>query len=649
MLRLIRRMLDSKVGVWLAIGFVVLVGIAFAGADLSGTLSGLNTNVGGGDDAVITVGDREVGEPEFRDRVQSGYQAASARQPGLTLAQFIEQGGFDGTVDRVLNAVGLEEFGVANGLRAGRKLVEGEIASTPSFFGPNGRFDQATYARVLQGSGLTEAQLRDDVRNGLITRQLLVPVGLNSYVPPSVARAYARLSLESRTGQVVEVASAAMPAGAQPTDAEVAAFYRANRARYTVPERRVFRTATLGTAQVAAKAVPTDAEIAAFYRDNPAEYAVRELRDLTQVAFFDRAAADRFAKAVTGGQSFAAAAKAAGLEPLVIRDQDREAYARTNGAALAGAVYGASQGQVVGPVASQGSFTVVRVDKATTRAARPLATVRADIVRQLTEAKTGQLLSDLVDRVYKRIDDGESLPDIARAEGLALQTTAPLTAAGADPDKPGAPPALPAPVVQPLSVMASGDDPVIETLVPDQQFLLADVARVVPATARPLASIRAQVAADVVAGRQQAQARKIADGIIAAVAKGRTLAQAIAAAGVALPAPRSVTLRREQLEAAQGPVPAPLRLLFAMAKGGAKRVGAPDGKGYGVVVLTAITPGDEAKAAQAVARTGPQLAEVFGNEYQQQFARAARDAVGTKVDDAQLGRVRGSLTGATAR
>lgn len=647
MLRLIRRMLDSKVGVWLAIGFVVLVGIAFAGADLSGTLSGLGTNVGSGDDAVITVGDREVGEPEFRDRIQTGYRAASQRQPGLTLQQFVEQGGFDGTVDRVLNAVGLEEFGLANGLSAGRKLVEGEIASERTFFGPSGRFDQVTYTRVLRENGLTEQELRDDVRNGVLTRQLLVPVALNSYAPPSIATAYARLSLESRTGQVVEVPSDRMPKGEPPTDSQIADFYGKNRARYTVPERRVFRSAGFGADSVAAKARPSEQDIAAAYRADQATYGARELRDITQVAFFDRAAAQAFARKVAGGQTFAAAAKAAGLEALTIRDQDRTAYARSNGDALVAAVYGAPQGKTIGPVAGQGSFTVARVDNVTDRPVRPLASVRGEIVERLTQERTQQLLSELDSRLYQRIDDGESLPDIARAEGLTLQTSAPLTAAGVDPDRPQAGPAFPPALAQRLSVLASGDDPVIEPAGEDGRFVVVDVERVVPAAARPLAAIRDRVAADLIQSRQQARAKQVADGIIAAMAKGRTLAQAMAAAGVSLPPPQTVSLKRQQLEAAEGAVAAPLRLLFAMAPGTAKRVSAPDKRGYGVVVLTKVMPGDPKQAAEAVARSGQQLAEVLGSEYEQQFARAARLSVGTSQDDAALGRLQGSLTGAT--
>ena len=647
MLRLIRRMLDSKVGVILALAFVVFVGLAFALTDVSRQVSGFGSSVGGGGD-VLQVGKAEVGESDLRDRVQSGYRAASARQPELTLTSFVAGGGFETVVERTLNLLGIEQFGLANGLRVSKKLVDGEIASEPSFRGASGTFDEATFRRLLAENQLSEAEVRNDIRAGLMARQLLVPVGLNPFVPPSIARTYATLSLESRSGQVAAIPADAMPRGAAPSDNEIAAFYRANLSRYTVPERRVVRIARFGTDTIAAKATPSEAELAAAYRQNAAQYTATELRDLTQVSFFDQTAAQAFYQAVSGGQSMAAAARAAGLQPVTIENQDRAAYARSNGAALAQAAFSAPEGRVLPPVRSQGSFTVVRVDNVTQRPARSLDQVRDELTAQLTQARSAQLLSELSDRLYDRIDNGESLPDIARAEGLELTTTPPITAAGVNPDAPGGQPVLPPQVSQRVSVLGSNDDPTIETIAPDEQFYIADVERVLPAAPRPLAQIRERVAADLVAERQAAQAKRVADDVIARVARGQSLAEALRATGLNLPPVQPVSVRRQDLEAAQGPVPAPLRLLFAMAPGSAKRIAAPDGAGYGVVVLSKVTPGDVTKAAELVRARGQALAESWADEYQAQFALGARQAVGVERDDAALNRIRGELTGAQA-
>ena len=644
MLRLIRRMLDSKVGVWLALAFVVFVGLAFALTDVSRQVSGFGSSVGGGGD-VLKVGKAEIGESDLRDRVQSGYRAASARQPELTLTSFVAGGGFETVVERTLNLLGIEQFGLANGLRAGKKLIDGEIASEASFRGPSGTFDDATYRRLLAENQISEAELRDDIRAGLMARQLLVPIGLNTFVPPSIARTYATLSLETRSGLVAAIPASAIPQGAAPTEAQIAAFYKANLSRYTVPERRVVRIASFGTDTIAEKAKPSEAELAAAYRQNAAQYSATELRDLTQVAFFDQAAAQSFYKAVSGGKSMAAAAMTAGLQPVMIRNQDRSAYARSNGQAVAQAAFSAPKGRVLPPVRSQGSFTVVRVDAVTQRPARSLEQVRDELTGQLTQARSAQLLSELSDRLYDRIDNGESLPDIAKVEGLEITTTPPITGAGANPDAPGDQPVLPPQVAQRVSVLGSSDDPLIETIVPDQQFYIADVERVLPAAPRPLGQIRNRVASDLIADRQTAQAKKVADQVIARVAKGQSLADALKTTGLKLLPPQPVSVRRQDLEAAQGQVPAPLRLLFAMAPGSAKRIGAPNGAGYGVVVLSKVTPGDVTKAAELVRARGQALTASWSDEYQAQFALAARQAVGVKRDEAALNRIRGELTG----
>lgn len=648
MLRMIRRILDSKVGVWFALAFVGLVGVAFAGADLSGTLSGLGTNLGGGapGGTVLTVGDREVGEEDLRNRVQGAYRAASDRQPGLSLADFVTGGGFDATVDRVLNAVGLEEFALGQRLVASKKLVDGRIASEPGFLGATGQFDPNVFRRVLAENGITEAQVRDDLRTDVLTRQLLSPVTAVAYVPPSIARRYAALSLETRTGTLLTIPSASMPKGPAPTDAEVAGFYARNTARYTVPELRVIRIARFGADTLAAKAQPSDADVAAFYTANATRFGSSERRSITQVTFFDQAAADSFARSVRGGQLMADAAKAAGLRPLVVQDQDRAAYARANGDAPAAAVWGAQEGALLPAVRSQGALVVARVDRVSRKPAEPLSAARPTIIKELSAERLATLLSELDERLYSRVSDGESLPDIAKAEGLRVELTPALTAAGVDPNAPSAEPVLPAALATRFAALSTDDEPIIDALVPNERFFIGDVARVVPAAPRPLASIRDRVAADVVADRQQVAARKLTDSIVARVRGGQSLAAAAKVAGIALPPVQPLKASRLQLEQAQGQVPPPLALLFAMAPGTAKRIAGPNGAGYGIVALGNVTGGEPARANALVQSTSRQLSSTFGTEYGLQFARAARSSVGERRVDADLAALKNSMAGA---
>jgi len=57
--------------------------------------------------------------------------------------------------------------------------------------------------------------------------------------------------LEAREGEVAFVPTAAFKSGLKPTQADLDAFYAANKQRYVVPEQRVLRIAKIGPEQVA--------------------------------------------------------------------------------------------------------------------------------------------------------------------------------------------------------------------------------------------------------------------------------------------------------------------------------------------------------------------------------------------------------------
>src|SRR3546814_15191320 len=84
-------MFSSTIGKFLALAFVVLVGIAFALSDVTG-----NSAFGGmGGANVAKVGSDNIGVGELRDRVRQTFDQARQDQPGLTVAAFVESGGLD--------------------------------------------------------------------------------------------------------------------------------------------------------------------------------------------------------------------------------------------------------------------------------------------------------------------------------------------------------------------------------------------------------------------------------------------------------------------------------------------------------------------------------------------------------------------------
>ncbi|KAK0339430.1 hypothetical protein LTR94_034533, partial [Friedmanniomyces endolithicus] len=132
-----------------------------------------------------------------------------------------------------------------------------------------------------------------------------------------------------------------MPRGAAPGDAEVKQWYQKNIARYTTPERRVIRYAIVGPQQVAGQTNPTDAEIAQAYAADKATYAAKRQRDVALVTVLDQKAAQALADKVKAGTPIAQAARAAGLEARTIAKVERDALAKQTSAAIADAVFAA--------------------------------------------------------------------------------------------------------------------------------------------------------------------------------------------------------------------------------------------------------------------------------------------------------------------
>jgi peptidyl-prolyl cis-trans isomerase D len=644
MLDLFRRLSKSKLGAFVFALFIAALAFGFAAADLQ------NLGVSGGatGDTVVKVGDDEIGYAELQDRVQRAYENARRERPELTMQQFVRQGGVDQVIAQMSDAIALEQFAKEQGFGVSRKMEDGQIASAPAFRGLNGQFDQQAFEGFLQQQRVSEKQIRSEIAREMYITQLLVPTTGASFASATLTLPYASMLLEQRSGRAQFVPAAAFR-GVAPTDAEIAAFYRRNAARYTIPERRVIRYALIARAPFEAAAQPSGQEVAAAYNADKARYAGKETRTISQVVVPTEAAARELAARIAGGTPIADAARAIGLESVTLSDQSREAYAQASSAAVANAVFSTAQGAVAAPARSGLGWHVARVDAVTNVSGKSLEQARPEIVAQLKTRKAGEAWAEAIARAEEAINDGGTFDEVIAANKLQAAVTPALLADGRSPDAPQAAPSPEiAAIVKSGFAMEAGDDPVVEQIVPNQTAALVKTEQVLPATPRPLAQIREQVAADFLNERARAAARQAAEAIAAKINAGNPLAQAASSAGVTLPAAAPLSGRRgETLRAEPRPTPQ-LAALFATARGKARIVAAADGSGWHVVTVETIVPGDARGQLQLIESTRQQFAPVLGQEYGRQLAAAARQAVGVEVNAAAVERLKRELTGAAA-
>ena len=273
MINFFRSFFQSKLGLALTIGFLVLIALAFASADVSttGTFGGLS-----GTNNVAVVGDEEITTADLRQSTDNALRQVQANEPTLSMEQFIEDGGLTQVLDTLLDRVAVSEFGRLVGLRAGENLINSEIMQLPAFRGADGNFSQDLYQQALRSQGLTDQIVRDDLSDGLIARQVLIPAVFGAKFPDSIVRRYAAQLRESREGSVAILPSELFVPENEPSDEQLETFYRENRSDFIRPERRRIRYATFGADALDERTQPTDAEIRQRYEENAEIYRASE-------------------------------------------------------------------------------------------------------------------------------------------------------------------------------------------------------------------------------------------------------------------------------------------------------------------------------------------------------------------------------------
>jgi foldase protein PrsA len=148
----------------------------------------------------------------------------------------------------------------------------------------------------------------------------------------------------------------------------------------------------------------TDAQIAAFYNKNKARFAQPERRDLRIVLTKDKAKAVKAKKAIEGGQSFESVAKKYSIDqaskaqggklPAVAKGQQEKA--------LDSAIFAADKGKLTGPVKTQFGYYVFEVTKINKATQQTLDQAKATIKQTLASQNQQKSLDSFVKSFRKR-------------------------------------------------------------------------------------------------------------------------------------------------------------------------------------------------------------------------------------------------------
>ncbi|OBX20837.1 peptidylprolyl isomerase [Erythrobacter sp. QSSC1-22B] len=643
MLLFFRSFFKSKFGLAITFAFLGLIAFAFASSDVANT--GTFGGVAGGE-RVAVVGDDRIDSAELVQSANSSLDRLRQENPALSMPAFIAQGGLEEVLDQLIARYSISTYAEKFGLRAGDNLINSEIRQIGVFRGADGNFSADAYNQALAAQGLSDAIVRQDIGSGLLAQQMLVPASFGATIPRSLAARYARLFKERRQGAIGFLPSGAFFPDDDPTAAQLQAYYQENRGNFIRPERRVIRYALFGEDAIEAAIVPTDAEIAARYQENRAQYAASETRSFTQLIVPTQAAAQSIRQRVAGGASFEAVAQEAGFRASTLEQQSRAEIADEASPAVAQAYFDAASGAITEPTRSALGWHVARVDAVDTAQGRSLAQVRDELATTIREEKRVRALVDLAAQIEERIDEGETLTAIAQDLGLDVRNTRPVTADGGIYGTQGETIAEEIEPVLATAFQMEESQPQVGEVARGESFAVFEAAAITASAAAPLAEIREDVVTNWKLAQGSQAARAAADRVLARLRGGATMARALAAEDVTVPAAEQIDLTREDLaRQAEQRIPPPLALLFSMAQGTSKRLEATNDLGWFVVDLDAIELGEMADDDPLIAQAQSQLGDTVGQEYTDQLVIAMRETMGVERNQTAIDAVRRQLTG----
>src|SRR6185503_425 len=378
---------------------------------------------------VMTVGSESVGQREFESAYQRmirNVQERLQRQFDYDTAKSL--GFVDALVAEMQSDRMFAQEARNKGLLISDRLVQQQIMSDQNFRGVDGRFDAMTFRRAIEGAGYSEATYVALVKAGFSRNYLVTSISQFETAPPkTLADKLFAYRNEFRTAEVLTVPTASMKP-AEPSAEQLAAFHKANAAKYTAPEYRTITIILVRPEDAAERVKVTDKDIENEYARRKSEFTTAETRALRQLIFKDEATAKQAYEALVGGRAFESVAKdIAKTEPINL---GKVTSSQVPIPALSEAAFKLKAGEVTQPIQSPLGWHIMRVDEITAETVKPLEEVKAQLEKDFRLRNATKILAEMREQLDDALGGGNKLE--AAAEKLKFKAAAigPIDAQG---------------------------------------------------------------------------------------------------------------------------------------------------------------------------------------------------------------------------
>lgn len=485
------------------------------------------------DTYVAKVGKHEISQQDFqtgmtnaRNKMQQQY--GDKFDPSTLETPEGKLSVLNSLIDQQLLLKANEDWGV----RVPDEAVRDAIANDPNFQA-NGRFDADMYRMVLAQNRLTPDMYQASVRDSLATQALPNAINDGTIITDEEIDHDLGISMQRRDISYA-VLPKPQPADANVTDAQIADYYKSHLADYMNPEQVSLQYIEVKGSELKPDAPPSDADLMKRYESEKQRFVQPEQREVSHILVNVPANAtpDQQKAALAKADKIAAEATPDNFAKLAAQDSDDLGSKRQGGdlgwlqkgvtnAVFDTAMFGLKKGEISKPVLTPDGYDILWLRDIRSGDAKSFAEVRDQLLAEATrgdkDRQYNEVAGKLSDNTYQ---NPSSLEPAAQALGLPIQTTTLFPRQGgqgiaADPK-----------VIKAAfgnDVLAQGNNSSLIELGNDDAVVIR-VAQHVQAAARPLAEVHDAIAKTILDQRIADAAKQQADGLLARLRKGETLA-----------------------------------------------------------------------------------------------------------------------------
>ncbi|SDP25596.1 peptidyl-prolyl cis-trans isomerase D [Filomicrobium insigne] len=618
---------------WVAFFMMSLLILSFAIWGIADYITGVDRS------ALATVGSDEISADQFQQAFQNELNAIS-QQAGQRISY--EQARAVGLDQRVLSqlvgSAAVAEHARSLNLALSQEAIVEGLMRDPAFEGPDGKFSRTALNAALRELGLSEAQLLQRRRRDELQQHLTTALLRSTVVPSPMIDLLHQRREEKRAIEHFTIVAEKAIIIPEPTEEQLKETYDQNKSRFMTAPTRHLSVLMLSVDGIKKQADITDEQLKESYEQTKASYDKPEKRQVQQISFKDKAAAEAAKAEIAGGKDFLEVAKANGADASDV-DLGLLERGQLIDSKIAEAAFSLEKDQVSDVIEGTFATVLLRVTEIQPGEQSTFEGSKDQVRNHLAETWARNQLQTL----YYKVDDGRAagkpLKEIASEMQLPFYDIESVTRDNTTPDGKRA-----LDVADASAIITEGfrgevgieSDPV---RLQDGGYAWVDVLDQTPSTQRPFEEVQDDVKKLWSDTQRRQKLSALAKTLTDRVKGGEDMAKvAEEVGGSVVMAPPTTRARLPD-----GLTQAAMGQAFVLPQGGVGNAETSDGKSRTVFRVAEITAAGPATEAQRKALQ-TELQQQLRADQIAEYVGALRNRYGVKINESAFRRITGADT-----